>query len=92
MIHEYCVVQYAKGSSYGTISGKGGDDVDNDNNVVLAVLSAVGTGPNQSQYTNYFEVFHSVYSHIIKHLFNYTNKMHKVYSLFFNAVCTVHHV
>ena len=71
---------------------RGGDNVDNDNNVVLAVLSAVGTGPNQSQYTNYFEVFHSVYSHIIKHLFNYTNKMHKVYSLFFNAVCTVHHV
>lgn len=29
----------------------------------------------------HFEVFRSVHSHIFKHLFNYTNNMHNIYSL-----------
>jgi hypothetical protein len=38
------------------------------------------------QHNPYFEVFHSLHSHIIKHLYNHTNQMHNIYSLLMFAV------
>lgn len=38
----------------------------------------------------HFEVFHSVHSRIVKHLFNYTNKMHYIYSLRIFTVFLLH--
>jgi len=40
--------------------------------------------------TVYFELFHTVHSHITIHLFNYTKQLHNIYSLHIFTVFLLH--